>query len=146
MSVVLSVRIPELFPAGDAHPLHLSISGFWYAQPLVVTAARDAFLTKRVGDVLLLMGVVALCSYSGAMGFNDLYAWASRLPFSLAATLLGLRLIGDQRVSVPSSRCTSGWMRRWRAPIQLPFCTTRRRHLRGDCPAQSDADPAALHC
>ncbi|MCZ0901650.1 proton-conducting transporter membrane subunit, partial [Microcoleus sp. HI-ES] len=25
--------------------------GFWYAQPLVVTAARDAFLTKRVGDV-----------------------------------------------------------------------------------------------
>ena len=33
--------------------------GFWYAQPLVVTAARDAFLTKRVGDVLLLMGVVA---------------------------------------------------------------------------------------
>merc|ERR1711939_122735 len=44
--------------------------GFWYAQPLVVTAARDAFLTKRVADVLLLMGVVALCSYSGAMGFN----------------------------------------------------------------------------
>jgi NAD(P)H-quinone oxidoreductase subunit 5 len=34
--------------------------GFWYAQPLVVTAARDAFLTKRVGDILLLMGVVAL--------------------------------------------------------------------------------------
>jgi NAD(P)H-quinone oxidoreductase subunit 5 len=26
--------------------------GFWYAQPLVVTAARDAFLTKRIGDVL----------------------------------------------------------------------------------------------
>ncbi|MFN6066605.1 MAG: NAD(P)H-quinone oxidoreductase subunit F, partial [Pseudanabaena sp.] len=23
--------------------------GFWYAQPLVVTAARDAFWTKRVG-------------------------------------------------------------------------------------------------
>jgi NAD(P)H-quinone oxidoreductase subunit 5 len=34
--------------------------GFWYAQPLVVTAARDAFLTKRVGDLLLLMSVVAL--------------------------------------------------------------------------------------
>ena len=31
--------------------------GFWYAQPLVVTAARDAFLTKRVGDVLLLMEI-----------------------------------------------------------------------------------------
>ena len=44
----------------------------------MVTAARDAFLTKRVGDVLLLMGVVALCSYSGVMGFNDLYAWAAQ--------------------------------------------------------------------
>jgi NAD(P)H-quinone oxidoreductase subunit 5 len=29
------------------------IVGFWYAQPLVVTAARDAFLTKRVGDIIL---------------------------------------------------------------------------------------------
>ncbi|NJL53221.1 MAG: NAD(P)H-quinone oxidoreductase subunit F, partial [Hydrococcus sp. SU_1_0] len=37
--------------------------GFWYAQPLVVTAARDAFLTKRVGDIALLMGIVALSSY-----------------------------------------------------------------------------------
>ncbi|MEB3331330.1 MAG: proton-conducting transporter membrane subunit, partial [Synechococcaceae cyanobacterium] len=40
--------------------------GFWYAQPLVVTAARDAFLTKRVGDVLLLMSVVALAAWSGS--------------------------------------------------------------------------------
>ncbi len=30
--------------------------GFWFNQSLVVTGARDAFLTKRVGDVLLLMG------------------------------------------------------------------------------------------
>jgi len=37
--------------------------GFWYAQPLVVTAARDAFLTKRVGDIALLMAIVALSSY-----------------------------------------------------------------------------------
>ena len=39
--------------------------GFWYAQPLVVTAARDAFLTKRVGDLLLLMGVVGLIDPGG---------------------------------------------------------------------------------
>ena len=53
--------------------------GFWYAQPLVVTAARDAFLTKRVGDVLLLMGVVALSAFAGSMEFNDLYDWAGNL-------------------------------------------------------------------
>ena len=50
--------------------------GFWYAQPLVVTAARDAFLTKRVGDVLLLMAVVALSAWAGSMEFTDLYEWA----------------------------------------------------------------------
>jgi NAD(P)H-quinone oxidoreductase subunit 5 len=30
--------------------------GLWFSQSLVVTGARDAFLTKRVGDLLLLMG------------------------------------------------------------------------------------------
>ena len=36
--------------------------GLWFSQPLVVTGARDAFLTKRVGDLVLLMGVLALFS------------------------------------------------------------------------------------
>ena len=72
--------------------------GFWYAQPLVVTAARDAFLTKRVGDVLLLMGVVALSAWAGSMEFTDLYQWAAQAQSSgeisaLAGTLLGLGLI-----------------------------------------------------
>ena len=83
--------------------------GFWYAQPLVVTAARDAFLTKRVGDVLLLMGVVALCSYSGVMGFNDLYAWAAQDTLSpLAATLLGLGLVAG-----PTGKCAQFPMHLW---------------------------------
>lgn len=60
--------------------------GFWYAQPLVVTAARDAFLTKRVGDVLLLMAVVALSAWAGSLEFNDLYAWAARTQASGALT------------------------------------------------------------
>ena len=101
--------------------------GFWYAQPLVVTAARDAFLTKRVGDVLLLMGVVALCSYSGVMGFNDLYAWAAQDTLSPA----GGNAVGfgsgcwTQRANAPSSPCTSGWTKPWRARTPLRFCGTR---------------------
>ena len=83
--------------------------GFWYAQPLVVTAARDAFLTKRVGDVLLLMGVVALCSFSGVMGFGDLYVWAARDSLSpLAATLLGLALVAG-----PTGKCAQFPMHLW---------------------------------
>ncbi|NEQ41099.1 MAG: NAD(P)H-quinone oxidoreductase subunit F [Okeania sp. SIO3I5] len=70
------------------------IVGFWYAQPLVVTAARDAFLTKRVGDVLLLMGVVAISALAGSMNFTDLYEWAERVELSpVTGNLLGLSLI-----------------------------------------------------
>ena len=83
--------------------------GFWYAQPLVITAARDAFLTKRVGDVLLLMGVVALAAYAGVMGFDDLYAWAAQAKLSpLATTLIGLGLIAG-----PMGKCAQFPMHLW---------------------------------
>lgn len=87
--------------------------GFWYAQPLVVTAARDAFLTKRVGDVLLLMGVVALSALAGSTEFNDLYVWAGQvreqqlLP-PLASTLLCLGLIAG-----PIGKCAQFPMHLW---------------------------------
>lgn len=83
--------------------------GFWYAQPLVVTAARDAFLTKRVGDVLLLMGVVALSAWAGVMRFDDLYSWAAEVQISpLAGNLLGLALI-----SGPLGKCALFPMHLW---------------------------------
>ena len=68
--------------------------GFWYAQPLVVTAARDAFLIKRVGDVFLLMGVVALTCYAPGLTFSDLANWAVYKPLPPGiATLIALSLI-----------------------------------------------------
>lgn len=87
--------------------------GFWYAQPLVVTAARDAFLTKRVGDVLMLMSVVALAAWSGSMEFSDLYDWAAAARSSgavspLAGTLLGLGLIAG-----PMGKCAQFPMHLW---------------------------------
>jgi NAD(P)H-quinone oxidoreductase subunit 5 len=83
--------------------------GFWYAQPLVVTAARDAFLTKRVGDVLLLMSVVALAAWAPSLEFSDLYAWAEHASLTpLAATLLGLGLIAG-----PMGKCAQFPMHLW---------------------------------
>lgn len=87
--------------------------GFWYAQPLVVTAARDAFLTKRVGDVLLLMGVVALSAWAGSMEYTDLYRWAAAAHADgsltpLAGTLLGLGLIAG-----PMGKCAQFPMHLW---------------------------------
>jgi NAD(P)H-quinone oxidoreductase subunit 5 len=83
--------------------------GFWYAQPLVVTAARDAFLTKRVGDILLLMGVVALASLAGSLNFSDLNEWAQTAQLSpLTSTLLGIALI-----AAPAGKCAQFPLHLW---------------------------------
>ncbi len=83
--------------------------GFWYAQPLVVTAARDAFLTKRVGDLLLLMGVVALATMAGSLDFPDLYEWAETASLSpTVSALLGLALIAG-----PTGKCAQFPLHLW---------------------------------
>ncbi len=83
--------------------------GFWYAQPLVVTAARDAFLTKRVGDVILLMGIIALASIAGDLNFPSLYKWAETVKLDpLIATLLGLALVAG-----PTGKCAQFPLHLW---------------------------------
>ncbi|BAY84183.1 NdhF3 family NAD(P)H dehydrogenase [Calothrix parasitica NIES-267] len=83
--------------------------GFWYAQPLVVTAARDAFLTKRVGDLLLLMGVVTIGTMAGSWDFSDLYEWAKTAELSpVTSTLLGLALIAG-----PIGKCAQFPLNLW---------------------------------
>lgn len=83
--------------------------GFWYAQPLVVTAARDAFLTKRVGDIALLMGIVALSNYGEGLNFSQLDSWVEghQLDPTVAA-LLGLALIAG-----PISSCAQFPLNMW---------------------------------
>jgi len=89
--------------------------GFWYTQPLVVSAARDAFWTKRVGDLFLLMGVVALSTLSASLNFSDLGQWAAT-PETQAyfaahpwyGTLLGLALIAG-----PVGKCAQFPLNLW---------------------------------
>jgi NAD(P)H-quinone oxidoreductase subunit 5 len=67
--------------------------GFWYAQPLVITGARDAFWTKRVGDIILLMGVIAIYPLTGTWNFTELATWAQTAQLDPnVAFLLGLSL------------------------------------------------------
>ncbi|MGF1541262.1 MAG: NAD(P)H-quinone oxidoreductase subunit F [Pleurocapsa sp.] len=83
--------------------------GFWYAQPLVVTAARDAFLTKRVGDILLLMGIVALSSYGVGLDFSQLETWVESHDLKpIVAALLGLSLIAG-----PIGKCAQFPLNLW---------------------------------
>ena len=83
--------------------------GFWYAQPLVVNAARDAFLTKRVGDILLLMGVVALSVYADGLNFETIGEWTQTAELAPpVAAALGLALIAG-----PTGKCAQFPLNLW---------------------------------
>jgi len=83
--------------------------GLWFNQSLVVTGARDAFLTKRVGDLFLLMGVLALYSLAGTWNFSDLAQWSQTANLDpTVAAWLGLALIAG-----PMSKCAQFPLHLW---------------------------------
>jgi NAD(P)H-quinone oxidoreductase subunit 5 len=83
--------------------------GLWFSQPLVVTGARDAFLTKRVGDLFLLMGVLALLPLAGTWNFTELAEWAATANVDpTLMTLIGLALIAG-----PMGKCAQFPLHLW---------------------------------
>ena len=83
--------------------------GLWFSQPLVVTGARDAFLTKRVGDLFLLMGVLGLWTLSGTWDYTELAAWASNAEVNpTVITLVGLALVAG-----PMGKCAQFPLHLW---------------------------------
>src|SRR5208283_2129790 len=45
--------------------------GFWYHKPAAAAAAKKAFITTRIGDLALLLGMVWLYSQTGTLLFYD---------------------------------------------------------------------------
>ncbi|MDQ7028367.1 MAG: NADH-quinone oxidoreductase subunit L [Ardenticatenia bacterium] len=45
--------------------------GFWFYKPSAANAAKKAFLTTRVGDVLLFVGLVLLYSFTGSLNLYE---------------------------------------------------------------------------
>ncbi len=85
------------------------IVGTWYNQSLVVTGARDAFLTKRVGDLFLLMGVLAIYPLAGTWDFDELAHWAETANVnSTTITLVGLALLAG-----PMGKCAQFPLHLW---------------------------------
>jgi NAD(P)H-quinone oxidoreductase subunit 5 len=83
--------------------------GLWFNQSLVVTGARDAFLTKRVGDLFLLMGVIALWPLAGTWNYTELAAWAQTATVDpTVITLVGLALLAG-----PMGKCAQFPLHLW---------------------------------
>ncbi|ABW31303.1 NAD(P)H-quinone oxidoreductase subunit F [Acaryochloris marina] len=85
------------------------IVGTWFNQSLVVTGARDAFLTKRVGDLFLLMGVLAIFPLAGTWDYREMAIWAQTAQVNpTVMTWLGLGLVAG-----PMGKCAQFPLHLW---------------------------------
>jgi NADH-quinone oxidoreductase subunit L len=48
--------------------------GFWYERPAAASAAKRAFIVTRVGDIMLMAGLIILFKYVGSFDFETLFS------------------------------------------------------------------------
>ncbi len=70
--------------------------GFWYAKPSARDAAVKAFMTTRVGDMFMLLGLAALYSLTGTLNYREILSNEMVLETlaQAASPLLGLSWAG----------------------------------------------------
>lgn len=99
--LVLSDNLLTLFVGWEIMGLcSYLLIGFWYAKPSARDAAVKAFMTTRIGDVFMLLGIVYLYSVTGTLTFREIFneeilTTLARVPSILgfsAAGLIGLLL------------------------------------------------------
>jgi NADH-quinone oxidoreductase subunit L len=47
--------------------------GFWFGKPSARNAAIKAFMTTRIGDVFMLLGIAFVYSFTGSLSFKDIF-------------------------------------------------------------------------
>jgi NADH-quinone oxidoreductase subunit L len=69
--------------------------GFWYAKPSARDAAVKAFMTTRIGDVFMLLGIVYLYSVTGTLSFREIFTEETLLTLaSVPSGFLGFSAAG----------------------------------------------------
>src|SRR5512139_3024205 len=72
--LVLSDNLLTLFVGWEIMGLcSYLLIGFWYAKKSARDAAIKAFMTTRVGDVFMLLGIAYLYSRVGSLSFRDIF-------------------------------------------------------------------------
>nr|QFK69501.1 NADH-plastoquinone oxidoreductase subunit 5 [Ixonanthes chinensis] len=66
--------------------------GFWFTRPIAPNACQKAFVTNRVGDFGLLLGILGLYSITGSFEFRDLFEIFNNLIYNNRVNLLFLTL------------------------------------------------------
>ena len=67
--------------------------GFWYERPAASSAAKKAFVTTRIGDAGMLLGIVLIFVHLGSLDFGVVFGEAAGELSQGAATALSLLLL-----------------------------------------------------
>nr|YP_009765386.1 NADH dehydrogenase subunit 5 [Conzattia multiflora]QIS95663.1 NADH dehydrogenase subunit 5 [Conzattia multiflora] len=62
--------------------------GFWFTRPIAANACQKAFVTNRVGDFCLLLGILGLYWITGSFEFRDLFEIFNNLIYNNEVNLL----------------------------------------------------------
>nr|YP_010361474.1 NADH-plastoquinone oxidoreductase subunit 5 [Cratoxylum arborescens]UNQ87034.1 NADH-plastoquinone oxidoreductase subunit 5 [Cratoxylum arborescens] len=62
--------------------------GFWFTRPIASNACQKAFVTNRVGDFGLLLGILGLYWLTGSFEFQDLFAIVNNLIYNNEVNVL----------------------------------------------------------
>ncbi len=98
-----------------------SLIGFFYQKPSAYKAAVKAFMTTRVGDMLLLLGMVYLYAQTGTLNFHAILHSEEVLK-ELAATpaVLGLGISAAGLIAILIFGGTVGKSAQWPLHVWLP--------------------------
>jgi NADH-quinone oxidoreductase subunit L len=98
LALVLADNLLLLYAAWELVGLgSYLLIGFWYERRPVAEAAKKAFVTTRLGDVGLLIGILFLFKHTGSFNIEEIIAAAPDLPTStvtIGAILLFLGAVG----------------------------------------------------
>ena len=73
-TLVLSDNLLTLFVGWEIMGLcSYLLIGFWYAKPSARNAAVKAFMTTRIGDVFMLLGIAFLYSVTGTLTYREIF-------------------------------------------------------------------------
>jgi NADH-quinone oxidoreductase subunit L len=74
LTLVLSDNLLTLFVGWEIMGLcSYLLIGFWYAKPTAKAAAVKAFITTRIGDVFMLLGIVYVYSATRTLSFREIF-------------------------------------------------------------------------
>ncbi len=68
--------------------------GFWYGKPSARNAAVKAFMTTRIGDVFMLLGISFLYSATGTLSFREIFAEETLHMLAEHTTFFGMTVSG----------------------------------------------------